>query len=156
MELNTLKLLTYTPTEALLMIGNESLGLSMSPSNTVVENVLGVSGKLTEITVRGHYDGSKPINVDSIANPYEGSTTFLINRLDLTEIFGALFPVDVSYPVTVKDVLGAISANTKIQFDEHDFADDRIDTQNFVLTPLPTSRRWIGVLNIVLTASGPQ
>ncbi len=150
MELNTLSLLKLTPTEALMVIGNESLGLSMSPSNCVVENILGMGGRLTEVTVKAHYDGSRPINTDAIANPYEGSATFIMNRLDLSTIFGNGFAVKSSQYTTTGNILMAITDKTGIVFDEHDFENLTVDSTSVVLVAKPESRRWVGEVTITL------
>lgn len=150
MELNTLNLLRLTPTEALMVIGNESLGLSMSPSNCVVENILGMGGRLTEVTVKAQYDGSRPINSDAVANPYEGSVTFIMNRLDLGDVFGNVFVVKSNRYTTIGNLLMAITNKTGIVFDEHDFENTTVDSTSVVLTAKPESRRWVGEVTITL------
>lgn len=147
----TLRLLTYTPLQALLVIANESLGTSFNPDNVKVEAVEALEGPLTRITLTAHYSGAKPINPSWVANPYEGQTTLLLNRLDLTDVFGDTFRLPIGTPTTVNDVIALIQSRTGIQFDEHDFAQASIYTPEHALVASPHSRRWVGTLHLVLT-----
>lgn len=146
MNLETLKLLTYTPEDALLIIANESLGTSFSPDNSTIKLVREISGILTEATVEG-----KVVDAANSANSYEGQTTFMFNRVDLTGLFGDIFSVKGELPTTLKNILNTITDKTKILFDDNDFEDVVILANPIQLTPKPDSRRWTGQLNIALT-----
>lgn len=146
MNLETLKLLTYTPEDALLIIANESLGTSFSPDNSTIKLVREISGVLTEATVEG-----KVVDAANSANSYEGQTTFMFNRVDLTGLFGDIFSVKGELPTTLKNILNTITDKTKILFDDNDFEDVVILANPIQLTPKPDSRRWTGQLNIALT-----
>jgi hypothetical protein len=150
MRLTTLELLTYSPTEALLVIANETLDLSVNPNNVTLSDIRSLGGTETEVTITAHYNGARPINPEFVANPYEGHATLRFNRLDLGTVMGDNFTVALTVPTTVNDVLDAIREKTGVRFDEDDFAQDRIDTSEFLLSALPQSKRWVGGVHLVL------
>lgn len=149
---NTQSLLMYTPTEAVLVIANETLGLSMSPDNVDIVSVQNLGGTLTEITVSAEAIANRPKVAVSSVNPYTGQLSFKIHRLDLSVIFGDPYVVDVAAPTTVDGVLTKITALSGIIFDEHDFLQDRIDGSTYRLNAAPGSRRWVGGIDLVLNS----
>jgi hypothetical protein len=146
MNLDTIALLSYSPSDSLLIIANESLGTSLNPQNSKIIDVSEIAGVLTEATICG--TGL----IDNCTNSYEGQQTFIFNRLDLKTLFGDNFKVAAGIPTTVGNILSKITASSGIVFDENDFADGVINTLSATLSPLPQSRRWSGQLDIVLTA----
>lgn len=146
MNLETLKLLTFSPNEALLIIANESLGTSFNPSNSTIKMVRPISGVLTEATVEG-----KEVDELNTSNSYEGQATFVFNRIDLTGLFGDNFNVVGELPTTLKNILATINSKTNIVFDDNDFEDVIVLANPVQLIPKPDSRRWTGQLNIALT-----
>jgi hypothetical protein len=142
----TVKLLKYTPEEALLLIANDSLGTSLSPDNAIIEKIVGISGTLTECTVAG-----KVLLAGNCANSYEKQSVFMFNRLDLETVFGNPFEILGALPTTVNNVLKQITKTSGIVFDENDFEDGVLNTTPITLLPSSSSRRWIGQLDIVLT-----
>jgi hypothetical protein len=143
----TVKLLTYTPLDALLIIANESLNTSFTPGNVDVASIAVIDGRLTECTIVG-----KATVVENCANRYEQQAVFVYNRIDLSTIFGVSFSQAGDLPTTVNNILGNITKSTGILFDEHDFEDRVLNTLPITLVPKSESRRWVGNLNIVLTA----
>jgi hypothetical protein len=146
MNIDTIALLRYSPSDSLLVIANESLGTSLNPQNSTILDVSEITGTLTEATILG-------VGIlENCSNSYEGQQTFVFNRLDLKTLFGENFKIAAIIPTTVENILSKITAASGIVFDENDFADGVINTLSVTLSPLPQSRRWSGQLDIVLTA----
>ena len=149
--MDALRLLKRTPDVALILIANELYGLSLTPQNSRVVSVAAGEGKRGTATIEAHYDGTDEINDPSRADPYEGQLKVPFDRLELSDIFGNSIDVPLTSPTNTEAILDILSRNTKIVFDDNDFALERLTGSEVVITAKPESRRWVGSLTLRLS-----
>lgn len=142
-----IRLLKFTPEEAILMVANKEMNTHLRPEIAQVGEVISLGGLRTKVRIH-----SLDVKPEMIQNPYSGITELEYNRYDLSSIFDVILS-DIEVPTTVQSVLDRITESTGILFDEHDFVNERIVDEEYWLTAAPDSRRWVGSVKVIFNAS---
>lgn len=142
-----IRLLKFTPDEALLMLANMEMNTHLRPEIARVGEVIPLEGSRTKVRIH-----SLDVKPDMIQNPYSGITELEYNRYDLSSIFDVIL-FDTGVPTTVNSVIERITQSTGIQFDDHDFVNERISVDEYWLTAAPGSKRWVGAVKVIFNAS---
>lgn len=141
----TEKLLTYSPTDALLIAINEKLGTSLHPSYVKVSEVTNPNGLLATVEVT-----ASDVAPNSQDHRFSGKGSVTIDRIDIGPFFGGQYVIEYDGAIASYDVARTITAQTGILFDERDFTDQVITGVSNKLKVSPRSLRWVGELTIVL------
>lgn len=142
----TLRLLKYTPTEAILIMANNQLNIWLRPEIATVgpPAKLDDEGILTQVTIT-----TRPSIDEGIRRDYVGEFPFRYQRLSVPEIFGNMF-LDVTPPITIHGCLNNICKASGLEIDVNDFENGLIEDNNFQLVAKPESLRWAGAATVRL------
>ena len=147
--MNTELLLRQSPEDALVAMVNARNHTLFRPGDFIVSDVTAVADTRTTVTltVRSSSAAQDPV-------PEPGALEFTYERIPVGEHFsGVLADYRPALPVSTQTVLDEITRRTGQQFYPGEFEARYIDRANaapFVLTPSPTSLRWVGELSVVL------
>lgn len=140
----TAELLTYKPTEALLILINESLGTSLNPRYVEIGDIVASDGLQATVEIKALVNeaNEEPVR-------FTGQGTIDFTRLDIGQFFDGQYSLTYDVAITSYDVARMITDNTGILFDERDFVNSVITSDSNKLTASPNSLRWVGELSIV-------
>lgn len=147
--LDTIGLLQLTPTKALLEIAGARNNVTLREDIIQIADVTALVGRQTQVTlkVRKSFDPFAPV-------PFEGSSIFIYNRLDLGTFFeGVKINLTLDLPATTSHLIDILSAEYGYVFDSDDFYEEVITVANahgYVLRATPRSLRWVGELTVNL------
>lgn len=144
----TLRLLKYPPSVALLIMANNHFNLMLRPEYAKVSGLTALSESQTQVVIEA-FDSKN----DFIPSPYTGSFTYRYRRLDVAEVFGEL-RLNLTPPLTVEGIVSNIASMTGIAIDEDDFENALIETDTFTLVAKAESLRWVGQTTVVLNTPG--
>lgn len=145
---DTLRLLKFSPSVALLIMANNHHNLHLREEYARVGVPVAITEDITEVVIES-FDSKN----DFIPTPYTGSFTYRYRRLSVAEVFGEL-RLNLTPPLTVKGILDNISRLTGVVLEEDDFENALIETDTFELVAQPTSLRWVGQTTVVLNKPG--
>jgi hypothetical protein len=141
---DTLRLLKYDPTVALLILANNHLNLRMMPQGISVSTPTAIGRTLTEVTFTAHE------SIDEyIETRYTGSLRYRYNRLDVNDYFAGL-ELEVSPPVTVRGVMNNLALASGLVITDDDFENALVEGSSFELKASANSLRWVGSTTVVL------
>lgn len=144
-------LLRMSPDKALLVMANETHGLSLTPSNSRIIDITPESGNVAVASIEAYYDGSEGLEIPVESDLYTGVLRHRFNRLDLTELFGSPLRIALKPPTNTAAILEVINKSSGIVFDSNDFDVLIVEEDTFEMVPRATSRRWVGTLTIELS-----
>jgi len=144
----TLRLLKYPPSVALLIMANNHFNLMLRPEYARVSGLTALTENQTQVVIEA-FDSKN----DFLPSPYTGSFTYRYRRLDVAEVFGEL-RLNLTPPLTVEGIVNNIALQTGIAIDKDDFENALIETDTFTLVAKAESLRWVGQTTVVLNTPG--
>ncbi|MCY1285786.1 hypothetical protein D9M68_17900 [compost metagenome] len=140
------QLLQMTPLEALLIAYNETHGTQLNPRFVEVDRVIGSTGQQLSVRLKARS------NISSREHQrFIGSGEFVVNRLNLSDLFTTPVQIPYSEAISSPDVGRNITQITGIVFDDNDFVKDVITVDNNVIQAHPESLRWYGEMTVEKT-----
>lgn len=140
----TLRLLKYDPSVALLIMANNHYNINLRPEYARAVNPTALGETLTEVTIET-FD-----SIDSfIYRRCVGTMRYRYNRIRVSDVFTDLV-LDITPPATIGGMMNNLALASGLIITDDDFENGLIEGDSFVLKAKPGSLRWVGETTVML------